>query len=132
MKNVSFYLCLVALSFLLLATTCDEDTVPSCENRLESLAELGERIEELVSASQCGDLFECRSIAFGSKPCGGPWRYIVYSTSIDTLLLQELVEEYNLIEDTYNRECDTVSDCSVAIPPIAFECEDNTCTPVFN
>lgn len=130
MKKTSLFLVLIPSFFLLTATQCDEDDIDfSCENRLESLSELGNRIENLASMSECGDDFECRYIAYGSKPCGGPWRYLIYSTSIDTLELENLVNEYNTIEEDYNLNCDAVSDCAVAIPPSGFDCDNNECIP---
>ena len=117
-----------------MATTCEDDTPfvnVSCEKQLESLAELKLEIENLVSTSECNENSECRAIAFGSKPCGGPWSYLVNTTSIDTLELKRLVDRYNLNEDICNNECDAISDCSFANPPIGFECENNICIPIF-
>ena len=114
-----------------MATTCEDDIILTCEDRLVELNELELEIENLVNVSECGENFECRYIAFGSKPCGGPWCYLVYTTSIDTLKLESLVNIYNANEEIYNFECNIVSDCSIANPPIGFECENNKCIPVF-
>ena len=129
-----FYRFIVIILFatLLLNTTCNDDTAPSCELYLEALTELGNEIENLASNSECGEAFECRFLAYGSKPCGGPWRYLIYSTSIDTLLIQDLVAEYNSFEEEYNMNCDAVSDCAAVLPPISFICKHSTCVPVFN
>jgi hypothetical protein len=131
MKKSTVLLILIPSFFLFTATQCDDDNIDfSCDNNLESLSELSILIENLANSSECGDDFECRYIAYGAKPCGGPWRYLTYSTSIDTLQLQDLVEEYNSIEENYNMNCDAVSDCAVAIPPSGFECDNNQCIPI--
>lgn len=124
-------------SFFLLftAAVCDpiDDIAPTaCDAYLESLSTLEFEIENLASSSECGDEFECRAIAYGSKACGGPREYLVYSTSIDTLLLQNLVEEFNSIENDYNLECDGTSDCLAVTPPTGFICENNSCVATFD
>lgn len=131
MKIRSFLFVFIPSMMLFMATTCEDDFVMvTCEEQLASLNELELEIETLIMESVCGDSFECRSIAFGTKPCGGPWRYLTYSTSIDTLRLQSLVQDYNFMEEDYNFNCDVVSDCAVAIPPSGFDCQDNRCVPL--
>ena len=119
------------LTLSLMATQCDDDILPpSCNDQTQSLSELADQIDAIIAASECNDTTECRAIAFGSKPCGGPWTYLIYSTSIDTLLLQSLVEEYNTIEDNYNSECGGVSDCAFVLPPEELACENGQCVIV--
>ena len=55
-----------------------------------------------MDTSVCGEEYECRYIGVGSKPCGGPWEFLFYTTSIDTLELQSLVAAYNALEADYN------------------------------
>ncbi len=131
MKKSTLFFIIISSILLLMATTCEDDIMLTCEDRLDSLNELELEIENLVNGSECGENFECRYIAFGSKPCGGPWSYLIYSTSIDTLKLERLVDRYNANEDIYNFECNVVSDCSIPNPPIDFECENNKCIPIF-
>lgn len=134
MKKLSRVFVYISFLFLFTATFCentDEGVALTCDQRLELLNELSIDIEDLVNASECSEAFECRYIAFGSKPCGGPWTYLIYTTSIDTLQLQGLVQEYNDLNNNYNLNCDIASDCSVAVPPSGFECIDNTCNPIF-
>lgn len=129
MKTPKLYL-LLAFPLLFMATQCDDDDELSCNQQLEILSDLSDQIDTLIASSSCNDASECRYIAFGSKPCGGPWEYLVYSTSIDTLQLQNLVEEYNLLESDYNQNCDVVSDCLFVGPPQELSCENGQCTIV--
>lgn len=132
MKKTIFILGCMSLFFLTMAMQCDDDDISvSCEDTLLELLEFRSTIENLASDSVCGGDFECRYIAFGSKPCGGPWDFLVYSTSIDTLTLTSLVMEYNQLEANYNLNCNTVSDCSIPQPPTGFDCENNQCVPIF-
>ncbi len=122
----------MSLFILTTAMQCDDDDITApCEDTSMQLLEFRSTIENLANQSVCGEDFECRYIAFGSKPCGGPWGFLVYTTSIDTLTLTSLVMEYNQLETNYNQNCNTVSDCSTPQPPIGFECENNQCIPLF-
>ena len=128
-------LTIIAKSGLILlilnAFKCDDHEHKSCENYVSKLDELRTKIENLVDASVCNENFECRSIAFGSKPCGGPWSYLVYSTSIDTLNLHDLVDVYNKIEQDYNGNCQQYSDCMFLSPTPQLECENNKCIAIY-
>ena len=88
-----------------------------------------ERAAILLMAQQsvCTGDGGCRYIAFGRKACGGPHEYFVYSTSIDTALLQARVAEYNNREDAYNRKWNVLSDCSVPSPPDSLACINGKC-----
>ncbi|KAA5827334.1 hypothetical protein FPF71_00370 [Algibacter amylolyticus] len=131
MKKPFSILVLVTFCLLLFSTQCNEDTGLSQIDEELQLKDLKSEIEDLANTSTCGDGFECTYIAFGSKPCGGPWSYLIYSTSIDTETLEELVENYNRKESLYNELWGIVSDCAVAIPPTTVSCENNACVAVY-
>jgi len=132
MKKSISKLILVPLCLLLFSTQCEDD-IPllTQENEQQKLAALKAEIENLASTSICGDTFECKFIAFGSKPCGGPWGYLVYSTSIDEEELENMVEGYKRKETIYNAEWRITSDCAVNNRPVSVNCENNTCVAVY-
>ncbi|MFD2724888.1 hypothetical protein [Hyunsoonleella rubra] len=132
MKPSIFKYLLAPLCLLLLSTQCEDDVTPlTQEDEIQELATLKAEIEDLAGTSVCGDTFDCKFIAFGSKPCGGPWEYLVYSTSIDTERLENMVEGYNRKEAIYNTDWGVASDCAVANPPTSINCENNTCVAVY-
>ena len=131
MKKSFSLLSLFSVCLLLMAFQCDEEEPESCQDRLDHLLISKAEITDLANTSVCNENFECRYIAFGSKPCGGPWSYLVYSTSIDTLALQNMVEVYNLNEQNYNVACEQFSDCAVVLPPTEVTCEDGKCIAVY-
>lgn len=132
MKKSMFKFILLPLCFVLFSTQCEEDIPPiTKENEQEELALLKAKIEDLAGTSICDDAFECKFIAFGSKPCGGPWSYLVYSTSIDIETLETMVEGYNKREALYNTNWNITSDCAVVNPPISISCENNTCIAIY-
>src|ERR671923_506019 len=71
---------------------------------------------------------QCKTIALGSKPCGGPATYLVYSTAVsDEGKLKQLVSEYNELSRKYHREHpEIMSDCMYIAEP-QVELSDGIC-----
>ncbi len=121
-----------AFTFLTLLACNSNDLSEDKEVELKKITNLEEEIVALAASSVCNDKTECDAIAFGSKPCGGPWSYLVYSNSIDTDLLKSKVEEFNKMQKEYNTKHGIMSDCAVVMPPSDIICEDNKCKAVDN
>ena len=126
-KYLTTFLLLICLS--LVAFQCEDDTTQ--EDDKAELDALKLEIENLANTSICNEETECKYIGFGSKPCGGPWSYLIYSTSIDIEELENRVENYNQKEAFYNSEHGIISDCSIANPPTHLNCENNACVAVY-
>lgn len=132
MKNVPFHLFAFIICLSLTAFQCDEDNTPLTQEEERKELNLSKRaIEDLAATSICNETTECKYIAFGSKPCGGPWGYIIYSTSIDIEKLKLWVEDYNEQEAAFNSKWGVFSDCTIVNPPISINCENNTCIPIY-
>lgn len=133
MKRFPKYLWLAALLALILnaCITNDDDNSFSFENESQNLLTLKAEIESLAASSVCNESTECKFIAFGSKPCGGPWSYLIYTTSIDTQELETKVSQYNQLEAIFNARWGVVSDCALAAEPSDVICENNVCVPVY-
>ena len=72
----------------------------------------------LIDEPRCSQAADCASIAFGGKPCGGPWTYLVYSTTgTDVSALEALVNEYNKFNAAVNERHGVVSDCMLVTEP---------------
>lgn len=129
------YLPLVLIvCFTLVAFQCEEDNDDislTQEEEKAGLDILKSEIENLASTSICNETTTCKFIAFGSKPCGGPWSYLTYSTSIDTNNLENLVETYNQKETDFNIKWGGVSDCAFVTPPTNVECQNNICVAIY-
>ncbi|MFS4483635.1 hypothetical protein ACKGJY_11495 [Hyunsoonleella sp. 2307UL5-6] len=132
MKKSVFKLCIAPLCLLLCSTQCEDD-IPSInqDTQAQELTILKTDIETIAGASICNTTFECKFIAFGSKPCGGPWRYLIYSTSIDIETLESMVENYNQMEAEYNEAFGIASNCAIENPPTSINCENNECVAVY-
>lgn len=129
MKKPYFLLFVICLLFM--AFQCEEDIILTQENDKQVLISFKKEIEDLAATSVCNENTECKFIAFGSKPCGGPWSYLIYSTSIDVEKLENMVATYNTNEADFNEKWGVVSDCSAALPPTSINCENNSCIPVY-
>jgi hypothetical protein len=82
------------------------------------LDRLRAQIEALVGQASCNRVEECRYIGLGAKPCGGNWRYLVYSTAVaDPEALAGKVAQYNAFEADMNRRYGRISDCSLPAFP---------------
>jgi hypothetical protein len=90
-----------------------------------------EEILALAADMQCGSSAECAFIALGVKPCGGPWRYVVYpAMAANASVLVDKIAQYNELNAVLNKRYSWVSDCMVVTPPNAVECRDGKCVAV--
>lgn len=82
-------------------------------------------IEQMANNKHCQDPNEFAYAPLGSKPCGGPKSYIVYSKKIDTKNFLNKLSQYNMAEDNYNKRWGLQSDCAVAPVPTSLTCVNN-------
>src|SRR5262245_39937735 len=88
------------------------------QSKRERLRSLKQAIDAEIGTPRADKLAQCKHIAFGAKPCGGPWKYLVYSTArTDESRLKQLVSEYNALEKKINEEEGLNSDCSYVTEP---------------
>lgn len=122
MKTISFSV----LFLITMAFSCEkETTVVSDSDRLKALES---EIMALIQDKKCTADRNCGSIGFGSKPCGGPWKYLVYSlNSMDKLTLEAKVAAYNGLEAQLNKAEGRMSDCMV-VAPLTVGCVNGDCT----
>lgn len=125
-KNISKTIVLLTIVF-----GCTSTTELGKEDDLAELYNLKEEIELLVDSGVCSENSGCNYIAFGSKACGGPKTYLVFSTSINVELLQQKVATYNALENSFNKKWGIISDCSVVLPPTSVKCINGKCVAVY-
>jgi hypothetical protein len=81
-----------------------------------------------VGSLRCSEPGQCRFVPVGSKPCGGPWSYLLYSTvTTDSTALALAAQRYNAAEAQLKRQLGRVSDCSF-VPPPKPDCVQGLCT----
>ena len=122
---------LKTIALLAIVFGCTNNTESGKEEDLAELNALQEEIELLIDSGICSENTSCDYIAFGSKACGGPKAYLVFSTSIDKTLLQQKVATYNALENAYNQKWGIISDCAYLLPPNEVTCINGKCTAVY-
>jgi hypothetical protein len=114
----------VALIFMIGCTDDDSEQIKVREQRM---AVISSEVEAVIANKACNGADDCASIAWGSKPCGGPWGYLVYAPGItDETRLETLVNEYNQLQSELNQLTGAGSDCALVVEP-ELECADNVC-----
>ncbi len=84
-------------------------------------------IATLVAQPRCRDVAQCRSMAFGAKPCGGPRTYLIYSLeTTDSAALAAAVAAYNRRDQARNDQLGLMSDCRMEAAP-TLVCADGSC-----
>lgn len=92
---------------------------------------LGDYIRAYIADRSCSGSGQCRTIAFGNKPCGGPWAYLIYSTATaDSTVVRALAREYFVVDSTCNRKYRLVSDCYPEPEPL-IGCINGECARVW-
>lgn len=116
---------LIALTF-----SCGKEPGPASDAK--RLGEMEQEILTLVQDKACGGERICGTLAFGVKPCGGPWKYLVYSLkAADLVVLRQKVNAYNELNGLLNMREGRSSDCALVQPP-AVSCQDGQCKPDTN
>jgi hypothetical protein len=116
---------ILALITIVLGLACEKELTRDEERAL--LDAQKQEIISLAKSGACAINSQCRYTGLGSKPCGGPWGYIVYSTSVDTSKLFLKISDYNAAEDRYNRKWGIYSTCDVPPPPDSIRCLNGVC-----
>ena len=129
MKTLQYLIKTIALLAIVLG--CTNNSEASQETDLLELKDLKDEIDLLISQSICADNSACDFLAFGSKACGGPKEYLVFSNSINVADLEVKVTSYNALEKTYNMKWDIISDCMFVLPPTSVACINGECTAIY-
>lgn len=119
---------LFAILLLFQSFQCEKDAEENKNNTLKlQLDQEKQEILDYIATFPCEESIGCDFIAFGSKPCGGPWEYLVFSNAVDLVYLSDKVKNYNELENQYNIQTNAISDCSLASPPSEVGCVNGVC-----
>lgn len=125
---MKWFLKILVLPMLLQSFQCT-DTIDSSDDITQSqLDTKKQEIQNYINGFSCSESVGCGFIAFGSKPCGGPRTYLLFSNSVNLVKLQEMVRTYNEMDNLHNIQTHAVSDCMFAMPPTEVKCVNGVCT----
>ena len=119
---------ILVLSILLQSFQCTDANNVSDDVTSAQLETKKQEIQNYIKSFGCSESAGCSFIAFGSKPCGGPWSYLVFSNSINLTKLEEMVKDYNEMNKLYNIQTGAASDCMFVSPPTEVKCVNGVCT----
>jgi hypothetical protein len=122
MKKLFYFLC---FAFLLLSFQCENENTNTVDPN--TLLVKKQEILNYIQTFTCNGTVSCNYIAFGTKPCGGPREYLVFPNTINIETLQNMVNEYNILDAQYNEQTGAVSDCMMVLPPNNIACENGDC-----
>lgn len=70
------------------------------------------RIRAMIGDAACTDSGQCRTLAIGARPCGGPQAYLPWSSAhTDGAALMQLAEQYKQERQAANAASGEMSDC---------------------
>ncbi len=89
-----------------------------------------EQLEQLIDKPSCDNSSQCKVLAVGSRACGGPSKYVVYSTkTADATEVKKLAQEITTLEQQFNALNDMMSICQHLSAP-GTQCSANTCVRI--
>lgn len=137
----------LALPFMLALTACDDKQQTSIEvkekikivkvdnnkQKLEtitadSLNEKKAEFQTLITNKECDTSNQCQVIAIGSRACGGPSQYAIFSDKhVDSEQAKALASNITVAEKIFNEKNQMISICQHINKP-AVQCVSNVCT----
>jgi len=127
MRNLKQALFIVVSGLLIGPAAYSADAPQKLDKRIAQRARLNDEVLRLSQPLTCKADSDCASLAMGSKPCGGPWKFVLYSKRNSKIpALKKKLDEYNKLDQKINESQQVMSDCSVAIEPI-LKCEKSMC-----
>nr|WP_315144724.1 hypothetical protein [uncultured Flavobacterium sp.] len=119
---------ILLLSILLQSFQCTDSNESDDLITSAQLETKKQEIQNYINSFSCSESLGCGFIAFGSKPCGGPRTYLLFSNKVDQSKLQKIVNEYNEMDELYNIQTNAISDCMYVSPPTEVKCVNGVCT----
>lgn len=92
--------------------------------------QLHQRMQRLTEDKSCRETAECKVLAVGSRPCGGPEQYLAYSAiNTDEKLLAITNDRYTKLKQQQQQRLGLRSTCQMLPEPLA-QCQLRQCSLV--
>lgn len=125
MSRLSYFKCLVTTACFMIVSGC-MSTTESTTTGSASLDKSNSSLNELVQDTSCTASFQCKVLEVGQRACGGPSRYVVYSTlNTEQEKVEQLAQQINALEAENNKR-NGLTDCLPVLPVQAL-CISQTC-----
>lgn len=108
-----------------------EDLAHKSVQDLQSLqTELKSSIDAEIGDAKCKEDSQCKALAIGANPCGGPESYSAYSViTSDVDRLAELAAQFTLVRKTLHAKTGVMGAC-VVIPEPTVQCKNQQCISI--
>lgn len=96
----------------------------------ETIQSTRQQLNTLITDTQCDNSTQCQVLAVGSRACGGPSSYIVYSNkTADSDQVEQLATKITEQESKFNAQNDMMSICQHLSAP-STQCTENKCVKI--
>lgn len=117
----------VLLSLATAACSGPTDTAAAASPTPAGATSLLAQLQAQIGDAACDSSAQCRTLAVGSKPCGGPDRYLPWSTKrTDGVTLGKFAAQYAAARQIENAKSDLMSTCEMVTDPGA-TCQQQRC-----
>ena len=117
----------VATSAMLLLSGCANTSSSTEQN--QNLSDLNYDLNNIVSDNSCTASFQCKVLEVGARACGGPSKYVVYSTLNNSQKHAEQLAQKITQQEQENNTALEFDDCSPVLEVHSL-CIDNQCKTV--
>lgn len=112
---------------LAVTSACATSTSPAQPPQEQPSVKPADELRALIGDASCSDHAQCRTIAWGSKACGGPQSYVAYSTlRTDASKLEALAKRHAEAQARDNEASGRLSNCMLVTDPGA-QCVASRC-----
>ena len=99
----------------------------SVDDMIERRTVMSDEITDLTKPLTCSLDRDCAVVEMGVKPCGGPWKHLIYSRkNKKASTLKRKIADYNKLDGKINEAQQLMSDCSMTMPPQP-KCQKHVC-----
>ncbi|EWH04069.1 MULTISPECIES: hypothetical protein [Pseudoalteromonas] len=89
-----------------------------------------QQLKQLIQDPSCDNSSQCKVLPVGSRACGGPSSYVVYSTkTANSSEVEKIAQKITSLESQYNAANDVMSICQHLTAP-GTQCSANTCVKI--
>ena len=119
------------LGFVWLASNCAASLAQTSArpqaSAVPSVDESWQAVEREIGEARCDVDSQCRTVPVGNKPCGGPERWLAWSTTAtDELNLQRRIDQYTVAQARLQHARRPVSNCAI-VPDPGATCRASHC-----
>ncbi|KPH92901.1 hypothetical protein AMS58_20230 [Pseudoalteromonas porphyrae] len=115
MSRFSYSKLLATATGLLMLSGC-ANTADSSKNNNVDLSKSNKALGELIQENNCTASFQCKVLEVGQRACGGPSRYVVYSTLQTPQEKAEQLARQITAQETAENKANGLSDCLPILP----------------